>query len=123
MGLDAPPCTERQRQQQLDTDRTIEKGHGRVEIREIQVSDRLLGHLDWPGFSRAIRITRTRIVKGTRQSETSYAITSVDRSQADARDLQKFLRNHWCIENRLHWIRDVAMGTCGGQRSSVISDS
>ncbi|WP_417736019.1 transposase, partial [Rosistilla oblonga] len=47
---------------------------------------------------------------GVRQTEISYAITSVDRERANARDLLKFVRGHWGIENRLHWVRDVVMG-------------
>ncbi|WP_417749618.1 hypothetical protein [Rosistilla oblonga] len=40
----------------------------------------------------------------------SNAITSVERERAVSRDLLKFVRGHWGIENRLHWLRDVAMG-------------
>nr|WP_145290711.1 ISAs1 family transposase [Rosistilla oblonga] len=109
-GLAAPPCSEHVRQQQLEVHRTVDKGHGRVEIRVIETSNRLVGHVDWPGFAQAIRLTRTRILGGERQTEISYAITSVDRERADARDLLKFVRGHWGIENRLHWVRDVAMG-------------
>jgi hypothetical protein len=40
-----------------------------------------------------------------------YAITSVPRSAADARQLLKWWRGHWgCIENGLHWVRDVTFG-------------
>lgn len=97
------------RQQQLDKHRSVDKGQGRVEIRELEVSSRLVGHVDWPGFKRAIRITRTRIVDDQRSTQHSYAITSLGSDQADARDLLAFQRGHWGIENRLHWIRDVTM--------------
>ncbi len=109
-GLGAPPYTEHLRQQQLDKCRYVDKGHGRVEIREVEVSSRLDGHLDWPHFKQAIRIKRTRVVKGERSEEYSYFITSLSREQANARDLLNLQRGHWGIENRLHWVRDVTMG-------------
>lgn len=109
-GLGAPPYTEHLRRQQLDKHRCVDKGHGRIEIREIEVSSRLDGYLDWPHFKRAIRIKRTRLVNGERSEEYSFFITSLSREQADARDLLRFQRGHWGIENRLHWVRDVTMG-------------
>jgi predicted transposase YbfD/YdcC len=109
-GLGAPPYTEHLRQQQLDKHRSVDKGHGRVEIREIEVSSRLDGYLDWPHFKQAIRIKRTRVVKGERSEEYSFFITSLSREQANARDLLSLQRGHWGIENRLHWVRDVTMG-------------
>lgn len=68
-----------------------------------------MGHLDWPGFAQAIRIERTRIIKGQRTTEVSLSITSLDPARADAATLLKINRGHWGIENRLHWVRDVSM--------------
>ena len=36
-----------------------------------------------------------------------YAITSLTAEQADAARLLALSRNHWSIENRLHYVRDV----------------
>ncbi|WP_417745660.1 ISAs1 family transposase [Rosistilla oblonga] len=108
--MDAPSCGVQFQQQQLENHSTVDKGHGHVEIRVIETSNRLVGHVDWPGFAQAIRLTRTRILGGERQTEISYTILSVDRERADARELLKFVRGHWGIENRLHWVRDVVMG-------------
>lgn len=74
------------------------------------MSSRLDGYLDWPHFKQAIRIKRTRVVKGERSEEYSFFITSLSREQANARDLLSLQRGHWGIENRLHWVRDVTMG-------------
>ena len=105
-----PPYTERLRRLQLDEVRQVDKGHGRIEIRHLQASSRLLGHLDWPGFAQAIRIERTRIIGGQRTTEVSHAITSLPHKQANAAKLLEISRGHWGIENRLHWVRDVTMG-------------
>ncbi|QDV56429.1 hypothetical protein [Rosistilla oblonga] len=87
--MDAPSCGEHVLQQQLEVHRTVDKGHGRVEIRVIETSNRFVRHIDWPDFSQAIRLTRTRILGVVRHSEISDAITSVDRERADACDLLK----------------------------------
>lgn len=39
--------------------------------------------------------------------EIEYAITSVPRSRANATQLLKWWREHWGIENRSHYVRDV----------------
>ena len=38
--------------------------------------------------------------------DTRYFITSLDPSKVSASDLQKFVRDHWQIENSLHFIKD-----------------
>lgn len=45
--------------------------------------------------------------KGKLATEVQYAITSLSRHQADAGQLLKRWREHWGIENRLHWVRDT----------------
>lgn len=41
------------------------------------------------------------------RTETAYGATSLTPKKADAARLLKLNRGHWCIENRLHWVRDV----------------
>lgn len=47
----------------------------------------------------------------TRDGRTStsivYAITSRPRKAASAKQLAAFVRGHWSIENRVHYVRDV----------------
>jgi hypothetical protein len=82
-------------------------------MRELHASSRLAGHLDWPGFARAIRIERTTTTNGEQTNEVSYAVTSLSAQRASAEDLLRFNRGHWGIENRLHWVRDVTFGEDG----------
>jgi predicted transposase YbfD/YdcC len=42
--------------------------------------------------------------------ETRYFITSVPRALAKAHQLLAWVRGHWCIENRSHYVRDVTFG-------------
>jgi hypothetical protein len=70
----------------------------------------LNGYLDWPGVAQVCRIESEVRRGGERTVEVSYAITSVPRERAGAATLLGWLRGHWGIENRLHYVRDVTMG-------------
>lgn len=61
-------------------------------------------------MAQVCRIERTREVKGAVSHETVYAITSLDRDHASPEALLAMAREHWGIENRLHWRRDVLLG-------------
>lgn len=102
-ALDGPPPDRESAQ-------TIEKGHGRIETRRITVSREVVAALDWPGVAQVCRIERSRESKGRISHEIVYAITSLPRSQASPEALLALARDHWGIENRLHWRRDVLLG-------------
>jgi predicted transposase YbfD/YdcC len=61
----------------------------------------------WCGVAQVCRLTRQRIVRGKETTETVYAITSLSPDKAGAADLLALSREHWGIENRLHYVRDV----------------
>ncbi|MGH3952012.1 MAG: transposase [Pseudonocardiaceae bacterium] len=42
-------------------------------------------------------------------TETAYAVTSLTAEQATAVELATWVRGHWRIENRLHWVRGVTL--------------
>lgn len=75
----------------------------------MQTSTRLAGHVDWPGLAQICRIVRTSVRQGEEKQETEYAVTSVPRSLAGARQLLAWWRGHWGIENRSHYVRDVTL--------------
>jgi predicted transposase YbfD/YdcC len=90
-------------------------GHGRVETRTIRVID-LAGSSDghgefFPDARQALKIVRRRRDRHGRWSvQTVYAITSLTARQADPALLATWVRGHWSIEARLHWVRDVTFG-------------
>jgi predicted transposase YbfD/YdcC len=57
-----------------------------------------------------ICVERERTVAGETSCEVAYFITSLTRAQADAAKLLGYIRSHWHIENRLHYVRDVTLG-------------
>ena len=66
-------------------------------------------HLGWPGAAQVCRIERTRDCAGTISREIAYAVTSLSPEQAHPDTLLALWRDHWLIENRLHWRRDVIL--------------
>jgi hypothetical protein len=68
----------------LKTAETVEKEHGRLEVRKITVSAEVVPHLEWPGAAQVARIERTRETAGKTSTETAYIVTSLDRSRSRA---------------------------------------
>jgi hypothetical protein len=86
-----------------------DKGHGRIEWRQLEASAALAGYLDWPGAARVCRVERRRRLRGKESADVAHAITSLGPDRATAADLLALSRAHWEIENRLHWVRDVTL--------------
>ena len=72
----------------------------------LEVHESVIGEA-WPHLQQVCRLERQRVVKGKKQVDVSYAISSLPATDADARRLLSLSRGHWGIENRLHWVRDV----------------
>jgi predicted transposase YbfD/YdcC len=83
---------------------SVSTGHGRRARRTIKV---VLAPA-WIGFEGAAQVAqlrRTVTKKGKKTLEVVYLVTS-DRS-ASPETLAAWVRSHWHIENKLHWVRDV----------------
>jgi predicted transposase YbfD/YdcC len=95
-------------------DHTRDRGHGRAEIRRLQVTT--IAGLDFPHATQAIRIThRTRPLASRRwRTVTVYAVTSLTAAQASPARLADYVRGHWGIE-ALHHIRDTTFAEDSSQ--------
>jgi len=91
---------------------THNHAHGRYETRTLTTSEQLRDYLAWPGVGQVAQrvCSRQRTPRAAAKSETTYAITSLRRSQADAEQLEHLWRGHWSIENRNHYVRDETLG-------------
>ena len=67
-------------------------------------------HQKWPGLAQGLEITRERTVNGVTTVEVEYAMTSLKSEDAGAPRLAQLVREHWGIENGLHYVRDVTLG-------------
>jgi len=89
--------------------RTVDIGHGRIEQRNITTSEALVGYNDWPGLAQVFEIGRHVITKktGEERVEVVYGVTSLRPERVTPGQLLAFVRGHWHIENKSHWVRDV----------------
>lgn len=90
-----------------DNYETIEKSHGRIELRKYHSLDatKLPSAADWEGLQSIGMVIRNRTEKGKTSREIEYYVSSC---KVDARLLEKVVRGHWGIENSLHWVLDVS---------------
>lgn len=104
----APPAPDHD----LDTHVSQGKAHGRLETRTVTCSAALTGYLDFPGAQQVIRrrCQRVHVKTGQVSDEIRYAVTSLSRRQAGAKQLQEIWRSHWTIENKTHYVRDETWG-------------
>jgi predicted transposase YbfD/YdcC len=88
---------------------TKEKGHGGIEIRRYAVmgdTEYLLGAEKWAGLRSIGMVELERRVNGQISSiEQRYYLLSFE---CDVRRFANAVRNHWSIENQLHWVLDVS---------------
>ncbi len=103
--------------------KTVNKDHGRIEIRQcwsISDPEYLATIRDWErwhGLKSLVMIESERRVGDKTEQQTSYYITSLE---SDAEKILKAKRSHWSIENRLHWVLDIAFNE---DRSRVRKDN
>jgi predicted transposase YbfD/YdcC len=90
---------------------TLEKNHGRIERRRCRAigDPAYLAFIDpdhsWPHLKSVVCIESTRRIGDAVSTEARHYLSSLP---ADAALLQRVIRSHWGIENRLHWVLDLA---------------
>lgn len=98
----------------FSTARTTDYQKGRIEVRSIKVSTELNAYLAarWPGIAQVAQLTRTVTTRRTGKTtcETVSLLTTLAPAQASPHALLSLVRGHWCIENSLHYVRDVTFG-------------
>ena len=88
----------------------VDGEHGRIETRECVVihdwkqSPVIQG---WPSVRSLVMIESTREIKGKVSFERRYFISSLN---VEASRMGKTIRDHWGVENGLHWSLDIAFG-------------
>jgi predicted transposase YbfD/YdcC len=94
----------------INTSVDVDYGHGRIETRTCSVISDFI-HIEhpqrWESLTSVVRIESLREFKATGKKESAirYYITSLN---DDPEELQQVVRNHWAIENKLHWSLDVS---------------
>jgi predicted transposase YbfD/YdcC len=90
---------------------TVEKGHGRIEVRRLTATSQMKGYLAWPHLEQVFKIEREveEISSGKQRQEVSYGVSSLTREEASAARLMEIVRGHWGIENGLHYRKDKTL--------------
>jgi len=92
-----------------------DRGHGREEYRcytVLHTTEGIRHHEDWAGLTTIGMCYSERTVAGETTSEARYFIGS---KRASAKYYGHGLRNHWGIENTLHWQLDVTFQEDGNR--------
>ena len=87
---------------------TVDGDHGRVEVRRywtVSDTDWLPQKQDWEGLRTIGMVESERHVDEKVSVEKRFFIASIDN---DSKLLAKAVREHWGIENKVHWVLDVA---------------
>jgi predicted transposase YbfD/YdcC len=93
-----------------DYHKQVNKGHGRLEIGQCWVIadsnafDYIRHYEGWADLNAIVRVQRERRLADKIQQETAYYMSSL---AADAQKILSATRQHWSIENSLHWVMDV----------------
>ena len=82
----------------------VSTDHGRRTRRTIKVA-LVPAWIEFAGAAQVAQLRRTVTRNGKKTVEVVYLITSDP--NADPATLAAWVRGHWEIENRLHWVRDV----------------
>lgn len=96
----------------LDYHKTVNKGHGRIDIRECWTTSnpaylKLIRNVEnWTALQTIVMMVCTRIIGDQETQETRYYISSLP---SHAERILYAVRKHWSIENELHWVLDVAL--------------
>jgi predicted transposase YbfD/YdcC len=91
----------------VSVDETIDGEHGRIETRHVTVVHDvawLQARHDWPGLKGLVIVESTREIGMRTERETRYYLTS---SPWPAERLGPMVRDHWAVENGLHWVMDM----------------
>lgn len=89
---------------------TVDKGHGRLEVRRYWQSGQLDWFADrplWEGLQSVGVVEATREINGQRSVERRYYLSSLS---VDVKRFARAVRSHWSVENQLHWVLDVHFG-------------
>lgn len=92
---------------EIDFLETTEKDHGRIEIRRFWQSDKVAWFADldqWEGLKSFGAVESIRDIGGVVTTERRYYLLSLTRN---VRTFAKANRQHWGIENSVHWTLDV----------------
>lgn len=95
----------------IDSETTVDEKHGRTETRQCWTTSDpeylayIVSFADWPGLRSIGMIEARRSTKEGTSVKRRYFISSLE---SNAKRLLHAVRTYWGIENKLHWVLDLA---------------
>ena len=93
------------------SDVEYDKGHGRIETRRCTVTEDIdwlkEKHPQWKDLRSVVEIESIREIKSNVSTEKRYYISSL---AAEPIPILNVVRQHWGVENKLHWVLDITFG-------------
>jgi len=86
---------------------TVDGDHGRIETRSVTVIHDvgwLRERHQWPGLQSVVMVESTREIGDKIERETRFYVTSL---ALLASLIGPYIRDHWAVENSLHWVLDM----------------
>lgn len=96
----------------FEYEKTTNKGHGRIEVRECwstsdpEYLNLIRGVQNWIGLTSIAMVVSTRMIGEKQTKHVRFYISSLP---SNAKRILDTVRKHWSIENELHWVLDVAL--------------
>lgn len=97
--------------QQIKTDITEDLDHGRIETRKCSVITDfkfIENRQEWAGLQSIVKVESIREFKNSDKPNETFTRYYISSLLTEATHLQRAIRLHWGIENKLHWVLDVA---------------
>lgn len=94
-------------------DAQVDGGHGRIETRQVWSTEAFEGLVSgerWPGLTSLVMVESIRQLGDEASVERRDDLSSLPEATDDAKRLNRVIRTHWEIDNRVHSVLDVAMG-------------
>ena len=91
----------------VSRDKSVDGDHGRIETRTVTVVHDvawLQERHKWPGLKGVVMVESAREMRDKVERETRFYITSLT---LPASQMGSIVRNHWAVENSLHWVMDM----------------
>lgn len=108
------------------TDVSENRNHGRIEKREViafgqpgggdYFDHELQAAQHWVGIKSFVRVQSTVTTLSTGKTTTEYRYYLTSLKADNVKRIATSIRNHWSIENQLHWQLDVSFGEDNSKR-------
>ena len=102
------------------------RNHGRIEKREViafgqpgggdYFDHELQAAQHWVGIKSFVRVQSTVTILSTGKTTTEYRYYLTSLKADNVKRIATSIRNHWSIENQLHWQLDVSFGEDNSKR-------